>query len=57
MGKTNSKVDYQNDKIAALAGKCEHKTLATWAANCAESRQGQASQIHNTRANFNIYNF
>lgn len=36
MGKTDFRVDYLNDKISELISKCEHKTLATWADDCAE---------------------
>ena len=36
MEKTKFKVDYMSDKITGVVNKCEHKTLAIWAADCAE---------------------
>ena len=36
MGKGTFKVDYRNREINELVSKCEHKTLAIWAADCAE---------------------
>ena len=36
MRKVNFKIDYLNDQINELIRKCEYKTLAIWACDCAE---------------------
>ena len=36
MEKAKFKVDYMSNKITEVVNKCEHKTLAIWATDCAE---------------------